>query len=188
MITLFNKIRIERFQKKYGINNVRRLKTNPIPAVILIILVLIGINLLWSYTLYVSDFLYWFVDLLKLTKVLKLKFLSQKKYYDYVAYFVFAYIAISLAIDIFLIVSGHLLLEIYFTADKIFFYRFGIMGKGLRTFSMGSGDLSYSIKTGFLRKAMGLERIIIHTPGGENITSPFIYQLQKGPLLGMLMA
>ncbi len=83
----------------YGTALFDKLASNPLPIWLLFSLITYVLILLGKYIPYLASFLIWFVKTLEITKILKIPFLDNDLYYQYLALFGYIYISVSLLWD-----------------------------------------------------------------------------------------
>lgn len=171
----YEKQKEKNFQKQvsyFGTAYFHKLKTNPIP--VLFILAFYFCILLGSipYVSYLGDFLFWFVSILEITKVLKIPFLDEIRYYHYLSLFVYIYLLFALLLDISKLLRG-LSKEVYLVQKEIWILEQVSFGKKLRKLQIGQEPFSYE-HSGLL-DILGLNRFRWKISTEDTISSPFFF-------------
>ncbi len=117
----------------FGTSLYEKISPNLIPQYILVIAVGCFLFLLYQYIHILSDFLFWFVGILEITKVLKIPFLDHLKYYQYLSLFVYFYLSFSLLWDVAGLLSK-LNVNVYLIRNEVWIIRKKGIGHSLFKF------------------------------------------------------
>ncbi|TGL61865.1 hypothetical protein EHQ58_04425 [Leptospira ognonensis] len=171
----------------FGTSLYEKINPNRIPLIVISGLVSFFLFLLFQYIHYLSDFLYWFVGILEITKVLKIPFLDNMKYYEYLSVFVFFYLAISLLWDLSNLLTNWST-RIYIIRDEIWMIQKHGFGEKLTKFKYSPEETQVEwIHSGILNY-LGLNRIFWKKGEKELARSPFFFPYGKNiPVLNKIL-
>jgi len=178
----FRESQIKRKNAYFGTSLYEKLLPNPLPHWILIgvcgfVIFYLSINIH-----YLSDFLFWFVGILEITKVLKIPFLDHIKYYQYLGMFVFFYLTFSLLWDLSSLLSKWST-KIYVIRDEIWKIENYGLGAKLTKFSYSPEEIQVVwIHSGIL-DYFGLNQISWKKGDQVLATSPFFFPYRKNKVL-----
>lgn len=171
----------------FGTSLYEKIYPNPIPLLVISGLVFLFLFLLFQYIHYLSDFLYWFVGILEITKVLKIPFLDQMKYYEYLSIFVFFYLALSLLWDLSALV-GNWSTRIYLIRDEVWMIQKHGFGEKLTKFKYIPEDTQVEWVHSGVLNYLGLNRIFWKKGDQELARSPFFFPYGKNkPILNKIL-
>ncbi|RHX78669.1 LIC20162 family protein [Leptospira yasudae] len=163
-----------------------RLRINPIPPILVTLIVfavLYGCFLAGELS---ALYLQKFTDFLLIPKVLNLPILQDKRLYLAVGYLTFGYIGLAFVIDWVRFIGRTCFTFVSLKGETLFLETRGLFGKNVFQWNLKQNGIQLVHKTGFLRRLLGLERILIVTPdlrsegiASENgLHSPFFF---RGP-------
>ncbi len=177
-----NEYKIRRQNSFFGTSLFEKLIPNPLPSMV-IIAIAIGILAFLLFNIhFLSDFLYWFVGILEITKVLKIPFLDNMKYYEYLSLFVFFYLSISLLWDL-SILLGKWSTAIVLIRDEIWMIQSEGFGKKLTKFRYTPEKIQIEWEHSGLLNYLGLNRIHWKTENQTLARSPFFFPYGKNKIL-----
>jgi len=166
----FRDLQRKRRLSYFGTSEVLTLQGNPLPVLLLLVGCFAIIYFLARLAPYLSQFLYWFVQTLEITKILKIPFLDNFLYYEYAGLFAWVYLSLSLLWD-----TASLWKQwstrVYLVGEELWFLEALFLGKRLRKFPLGSLDLLY-VHGGVL-DLLGANRIQIASP--SKLSSSFFF-------------
>lgn len=155
----YSEYRSKKENKYYGTAVFDKLKTNPLPILLVAIFALFLFILSIRYIHYLGDFFYWFVNVLEIPKVLKIPFLEELKNYHYLSLFVYFYLVFSILLDV-----SNLFIKLskksVFLKGEIWQIEQTLFGKELKKYDLSSKELNIRLKHGFLYDYFGLNQII----------------------------
>ncbi len=186
MLSYIKRFRNQRLQKIYNLPDLVYYPVNYIPPILMAIFVVFFLNFIHPYFSYIHEFLFWFVDILKLAKVLKLKFLTEKKYYEYLAQGIFYYIALSILWDFLRYFFSMVLGEIFVHRKTVYSHKLKWGDIEIKNFPLSQGLYRIVIKTGLWRKWLGMERITIFQGDKVVLRSPYLFHINKQGLQELL--
>ena len=186
MFRLYGRFRRKRISKLYDLYNIQLFVTNPLPPLFFACGSVLALIFAWRYSHYIGDFLFWFVDLLQLAKVLKIGFITQKHYYDYVSHAVYAYVALAFLLDVRRFLAENLLRDVFFKNGRFYVHRFGFLNHRLLVLDVKRQNVTVELRTGFLRRMLGLERVRLTVPGQDDVLSPFLVSMKKNNMADIL--
>ncbi|MBM9500682.1 hypothetical protein JWG44_10530 [Leptospira sp. 201903071] len=171
------------------------LKINPIPPILMTILV--GGILYVCYLLGGLSALYLqkFTDFLLIPKVLNLPILQNPLLYQSVGYLTFGYIGLAFILDWIRFINRTCLTRVSLKGDLLSVETRGFFGKDVSHWNRKQSGVRIIHKTGVLRRLLGLERIRIVAPDlrSENVTSqsgilsPFFFRGQNRNFVSSLL-
>ncbi|XDD52414.1 hypothetical protein AB3N59_18950 [Leptospira sp. WS92.C1] len=167
------------------------LKINPIPPIVMtgiVLIVLYGCYLLGDLS---AVYLQKFTDFLLIPKVLNLPILQNPKLYQAVGYLTFGYIGCAFVLDWIRFIGKNCMSKIALKGHFLVLETRGIFGKDVFQWNRKENGIQIVHKTGFFRKLLGLERILILTPdlrsegisSKNGIVSPFFFRGQNQSLI-----
>ncbi|TGK01865.1 hypothetical protein EHQ53_15470 [Leptospira langatensis] len=168
-----------------------KLQNNYIPPAIAVLLYLVFIWYLYPVKDLVSLWIFKFVELLQITKVLKLSLLTDKRLYDYTALVIILYIGFAFFLDLFRFLSKNLLQKLSWDGEAVVFSRWGLLGKITVRWNPNQTGLQILHKGGWVRKILGLEKILfrVNVTGTEESTlaeSPFFSSTRNNAFLSSI--
>ncbi len=188
-LNIFNFLHVrrkQRIQALYDVYNFRLLRTNPLPPLVIAAGILL---VLFAGMFYVDDFaglMRNLVGLLRFDKVLKLAILSSPEFYLNIAWLVYAYVAISLLLDLRRVHQRQFARDVFAVNDRLYIHQEGLVNHGLREFNLNSPDISLQVRTGLIRELLGMERLVIHIRGDRTIFSPYLWRPRGEPPVDLL--
>ncbi|TGL58783.1 LIC20162 family protein [Leptospira sarikeiensis] len=165
-----------------------KLKINYIPPVLALLLYGVFLAYLLPFRATVSGWIFKFVELLQITKVLKLSLLTDKRLYDYTALFIVSYIAFAFFLDLVRFLKKNLF-QIFVTEEsRLIVTKWGFLGKETIRWNPDQTGLQIHHKTGWIRSILGLEKLSfrIHITETENsilAESPYFFSRSNSPFL-----
>ncbi len=178
LIFWFNEYRAKKKVRFFGTSIYEEIRPNHLPSVIALILCFGFLTLFALNIHYLGDFLYWFVALLEITKVLKIPFLDQIKYYQYLSLFVFFYISVSLIWDL-----GSLLSKwnqrVYLLKTEIWLIKSSGFGKKLTQFPREQAGIHVEWNHSGITDYLGLNRLVWKKDGETLCSSPYFFPYGK---------
>jgi hypothetical protein len=162
----------------FGTSLYERLVPNPLPQITLLAIAVITIILLFQNIHYLNDFLFWFVSILEITKVLKIPFLDQVKYYQYLSLFVYFYLILSLLWDLSAILDKWSS-KIYLIRDEIWMIQKHGFGDKLTKFRYLPEEIQVEWNHSGILNYLGLNRV--YWKKGEQVLaiSPYFFPYGK---------
>ncbi|EMJ99320.1 hypothetical protein AB3N61_17785 [Leptospira sp. WS58.C1] len=157
-----------------------KLKINYIPPFFAILVYGVLLFYLFPFWTLVSTWIFKFVELLQITKVLKLSLLTDKRLYDYSALFVISYIAFAFFLDLIRFLRKNLF-QVFVTEDnRLAVTKWGLLGKEIIRWNPDQTGLQIHHKSGWFRSLLGLEKLSfrIHLSETENSVlaeSPYFF-------------
>ena len=166
----------------FGTSLHEKIEANPLPQVFLLIFASGFFYLFLLNIHYLSDFLYWFVGVLEITKVLKIPFLDHIKYYQYLTLFFFLYISISLLSDVATLL-GKLNTKLYLVKNEIWMIKRHGLGDKLTKFTNATDNIQIEwVHSGSLN-FLGLNRIVWKKEDHILAHSPYFFPYGKNKKL-----
>ncbi|ABZ96065.1 Hypothetical protein LBF_4243 [Leptospira biflexa serovar Patoc strain 'Patoc 1 (Ames)'] len=162
----------------FGTSLYDELHSNPLPSLVLIIGATSFFYLSLPYIHLLGNFFFWFVGVLEITKVLKIPFLDELRYYHYLSAFVYFYISISLLIDVSQLLSKWNIRTV-FVKNELWQIKHSWLGKKLNQHSLEAEGLSLSYEHGGLSDYIGLNRLVWEKDGKILIVSPYFFPNRK---------
>ncbi|TGL41368.1 LIMLP_18675 family protein [Leptospira perdikensis] len=162
----------------FGTSLYDELTINPLPSLLLIVTSILFFTYTLPYAFYLGKFFYWFVGVLEITKVLKIPFLDELRYYHYLSVFVYFYIATSLLMDISRLLNKWNRRTVFVKNEIWQIQRFGF-GKKLNKFNLESEGLQLGFEHGGLSDYLGWNRMVWEKDGETIITTPYFFPYQK---------
>lgn len=157
-----------------------KLRINYIPP--LFTTAVFGVFLFYLFPLrtLVSTWIFKFVELLQITKVLKLSLLTDKRLYDYTALFVISYIAFAFFLDLVRFLRKNLFQTFVTEENRLAVTKWGFLGKETIRWNPDQTGLQIHHKSGWFRSLLGLEKLSfrIHLSETENsilAESPYFF-------------
>ncbi|TGL55655.1 hypothetical protein EHQ59_04395 [Leptospira kemamanensis] len=162
----------------FGTSLYDELTSNPIPSILLVIGSICFFYFTLPYIHYLGHFFYWFVGVLEITKVLKIPFLDEVRYYHYLSVFVYFYLSISLLVDI------SKLLNLWnkrtvFVKDELWQISHHGFGKQLNQFKLKEEGLVFTYEHGGLNDYLGWNRMLWKKNGVVLMSTPFFFPFRK---------
>ncbi|PJZ76587.1 LIC20162 family protein [Leptospira neocaledonica] len=157
-----------------------KLRINYIPPFFVILIYGVFLFYLFPVKTLVSTWIFKFVELLQITKVLKLSLLTDKRLYDYTALFVISYIAFAFFLDLVRFLRKNLF-QIFVTEEnRLAVTKWGLLGKETIRWNPDQTGLQIHHKSGWFRSLLGLEKLSfrIHLSETENSVlaeSPYFF-------------
>ncbi|XDD48411.1 hypothetical protein AB3N60_18915 [Leptospira sp. WS39.C2] len=162
----------------FGTSLYDELKLNPLPSVLLIFGSTLFFYLSLPYIYYLGNFFFWFVGVLEITKVLKIPFLDELRYYHYLSVFVYFYLSVSLLIDISRLLSKWNRRTVIVKNELWQISQSGF-GKKLNQYKLDADGLSLTYEHGLLSDILGLNRLVWMKDGKELFSSPYFFPYRK---------
>ncbi|TGM45540.1 LIMLP_18675 family protein [Leptospira vanthielii] len=162
----------------FGTSLYDELTVNPIPSLLLILATVLIFTYSLPYAFYLGKFFYWFVGVLEITKVLKIPFLDELRYYHYLSIFVYFYIATSLLIDVSRLLNLWNRRTVIVKNEVWQIRRFGF-GKKLTKFNLETEGLELGYEHGGLSDYLGWNRMIWEKNGKTIFTTPYFFPYKK---------
>ncbi|TGK03968.1 hypothetical protein EHO59_10615 [Leptospira semungkisensis] len=168
-----------------------KLINNYIPPILAILAYFTFIWYLYPIKDLVSVWIFKFVELLQITKVLKLSLLTDKRLYDYTALAIFLYVGFAFFLDLFRFLNKNLFQNLSWDGEALIFSRWGLLGKITVRWNPNQTGLQILHKGGWVRKILGLEKILfkVNVSGAEESTlaeSPFFSSKKNGQFLSSI--
>ncbi len=162
----------------FGTSLYDELTLNPLPSIVLIIGVTLFFYLSLPYIHHLGNFFFWFVSVLEITKVLKIPFLDELRYYHYLSVFVYFYIAVSLLIDLSRLLAKWNVRTV-FVKKEVWQISPSGLGKSLNRYQFDADDLSLSYEHGGLSDYLGLNRLLWKKNGNVLFSTPYFFPYRK---------
>jgi hypothetical protein len=166
----------------FGTSLFEKINPNPFLQLFISLAMASGIYFLFKNIHYLSDFLFWFVGVLEITKVLKIPFLDNIKYYQYLSIFVFFYLVISLLWDLSRILSK-LGVNIYLIRDEIWMIEKKGFGNKLTKFRYLPEDIQVEWHHSGLLNYLGLNQVFWKKQEILLAFSPYFFPYGKNKAL-----
>ncbi|TGN00096.1 LIC20162 family protein [Leptospira dzoumogneensis] len=165
-----------------------KLKINYIPPVLAIAAYGVFLSYLFPFRATVSLWVFKFVELLQITKVLKLSLLTDKRLYDYTALFVISYIAFAFFLDLIRFLKKNLFQTFITEENRLAVTKWGFLGKETIRWNPDQTGLQIHHKSGWFRSLLGLEKLSfrIHINEAENSVlaeSPYFFSKSNSDFL-----
>ncbi|GBF40568.1 LIC20162 family protein [Leptospira johnsonii] len=156
------------------------LRINYIPPFFGILVYGVFLFYLFPVRTLVSTWIFKFVELLQITKVLKLSLLTDKRLYDYTALFVISYIAFAFFLDLVRFLRKNLFQVFVTEENRLAVTKWGLLGKETIRWNPDQTGLQIHHKSGWFRSLLGLEKLSfrIHLSETENSVlaeSPYFF-------------
>ncbi|MGJ4747912.1 LIC20162 family protein [Leptospira sp. SA-E8] len=157
-----------------------KLRINYVPPFFAILVYGAFIFYLFPFRTLVSTWIFKFVELLQITKVLKLSLLTDKRLYDYTALFVISYIAFAFFLDLVRFLRKNLFQVFVTEENRLAVTKWGLLGKETIRWNPDQTGLQIHHKSGWFRSLLGLEKLSfrIHLSETENSVlaeSPYFF-------------
>ncbi|MEI7013393.1 LIC20162 family protein [Leptospira licerasiae] len=157
-----------------------KLRINYIPPFLAILVYGVFLFYLFPLRILVSTWIFKFVELLQITKVLKLSLLTDKRLYDYTALFVISYIAFAFFLDLVRFLKKNLFQSFVTEENRLAVTKWGLLGKETIRWNPDQTGLQIHHKSGWFRSLLGLEKLSfrIHLSETENsilAESPYFF-------------
>ncbi|PJZ24904.1 hypothetical protein CH352_12170 [Leptospira hartskeerlii] len=157
-----------------------KLRINYIPPFFAILVYGVFLFYLFPLRALVSTWIFKFVELLQITKVLKLSLLTDKRLYDYTALFVISYIAFAFFLDLVRFLRKNLFQTFVTEESRLAVTKWGFLGKETIRWNPDQTGLQIHHKSGWFRSLLGLEKLSfrIHLSETENSVlaeSPYFF-------------
>ncbi|MCW7492678.1 hypothetical protein ND861_08910 [Leptospira sp. 2 VSF19] len=166
----------------FGTSLYDELKVNPLPSLLLILFSVLFFTFSLPYIYYLGKFFYWFVGVLEITKVLKIPFLDELRYYHYLSAFVYFYIVTSLLIDISRLLNKWNIRTVFVKNEIWQIQRFGF-GKKLIKFNLETDGLELGYEHGGFSDYLGCNRLIWEKNGKTLFVTPYFFPYKKNKTL-----
>jgi len=173
-----NEYLIRKQNRFFGTSLYEEINSNPIPGIFVLIGAGFFLYVFAKNVHYLNDFLYWFVALLEITKILKISFLDNVKYYQYLSVFVYFYLSFSLIWDLGALLSKWNV-RLVFVKDEIWMLQNSGLGKKLTKFANKSENLSLEWSHSGLLNLLGLNQIVWKKEGKILGYSPYFFPYGK---------
>ncbi|EKJ85964.1 LIMLP_18675 family protein [Leptospira meyeri] len=166
----------------FGTSLYDELTINPLPSLLLITAVVLFFVYSLPYAFYLGKFFFWFVGVLEITKVLKIPFLDELRYYHYLSAFVYFYIATSLLIDVSRLLNKWNKRTVFVKNEiwQIQRYRFG---KKLIKINFEPNQIQLGYEHGGLSDFLGCNRMVWEKDGNILLTTPFFFPYKKNKII-----
>lgn len=157
-----------------------KLRINYIPPFLAILVYGVFLFYLFPLRILVSTWIFKFVELLQITKVLKLSLLTDKRLYDYTALFVISYIAFAFFLDLVRFLKKNLFQSFVTEENRLAVTKWGLLGKETIRWNPDQTGLQIHHKSGWFRSLLGFEKLSfrIHLSETENSVlaeSPYFF-------------
>lgn len=164
------------FRKKknydiFGSNSVEYLKSSFYINLILLAFFLLSVWFLSNSVSTISQFLFWFVQTLEVTKVLKIPILDNELYYEYLTSFGLFYLLVSLIWDV-TILWNKANNKMALVGESIWFWESKLFGSDLRSLPING---NWTWKQSTLRTIFGLHQLKFTFQNGTELSSPFFF-------------
>lgn len=169
---------IRKQNRYFGTAIYEEINSNPAPNILILACAGIFLYFFAKNVHYLNDFLYWFVGLLEITKILKIGFLDNVKYYQYLSVFVFFYLSLSLLWDLGVLLSRWNV-RLVLVKDEVWMIQNSGFGKKLIKFTTKSENLSLEWNHSGLLNILGLNRIVWKKDGQTLGYSPYFFPYGK---------
>lgn len=173
-ISQWKEFRSKKATAYFGTSLYDELTVNPLPSVLLITFAILFFAYSLPYAFYLGKFFYWFVGVLEITKVLKIPFLDEMRYYHYLSVFVYFYIAASLLIDVSRLLNRWNKKTVFVKNEIWQIQRFGF-GKKLIKFNLDDEGLQLGYEHGGLSDFFGWNRMVWDKNGKTLISTPYFF-------------
>lgn len=165
-----------------------KLRINYIPPALAILIYGIFLFYLFPIRTLVSSWIFKFVELLQITKVLKLSLLTDQRLYDYTAVFVITYIAFAFFLDLVRFLRKNLFQTFVTEESRLSVTKWGLLGKETIRWNPDQTGLQIHHKSGWFRSLLGLEKLSfrIHINEAENSVlaeSPYFFSKNNSDFL-----
>lgn len=181
-ISKWKEIQSKRETAYFGTSLYDELTINPIPSLLLITAVILFFVYSLPYAFYLGKFFFWFVGVLEITKVLKIPFLDELRYYHYLSAFVYFYITISLLIDVSRLLNKWNKRTVFVKNEIWQIQRFGF-GKKLIKVNFGTNEIQLGYEHGGFSDYFGCNRMIWEKDGKTLLTTPFFFPYKKNKII-----
>ncbi|EOQ86885.1 hypothetical protein LEP1GSC202_0110 [Leptospira yanagawae serovar Saopaulo str. Sao Paulo = ATCC 700523] len=182
LISKWKESKSKRETAYFGTSLYDELFSNPIPSILLVIGAFSFFYFSFPYIHYLGHFFYWFVGVLEITKVLKIPFLDEVRYYHYLSVFVYFYISISLLIDISKLLN-HWNKRTVFVKGELWQIRNFGLGKELSKFNLNEDGLVLTYEHGGLNDYLGWNRLIWKKQEKVIFSTPFFFPFRKNKMI-----
>ncbi|TGN08785.1 LIMLP_18675 family protein [Leptospira bandrabouensis] len=162
----------------FGTSLYDELTVNPIPSLLLILFAVLFFTYSLPYIYYLGKFFYWFVGVLEITKVLKIPFLDELRYYHYLSAFVYFYIATSLLIDMSRLLNRWNIRTVFVKNEIWQIQKFGF-GKKLIKFNLETDGVELGYEHGGLSDLLGWNRLVWGKNGKTLFVTPYFFPYKK---------
>ncbi|PJZ44224.1 LIMLP_18675 family protein [Leptospira brenneri] len=181
-ISKWKEFRSKREATYFGTTLYDELTINPIPSLLLILGTVLFFVYSLPYAFYLGKFFYWFVGVLEITKVLKIPFLDELRYYHYLSAFVYFYIAASLLIDISRLLNKWNTRTVFVKNEIWQIQKFGL-GKKLNKFDLNTEGLQLGFEHGGLIDYLGWNRLVWEKDGKTTFATPYFFPYKKNKII-----
>ncbi|MCW7483145.1 LIMLP_18675 family protein [Leptospira kanakyensis] len=162
----------------FGTTLYDELTINPLPSLLLILGTILFFTYSLPYAFYLGKFFYWFVGVLEITKVLKIPFLDELRYYHYLSAFVYFYISVSLLIDVSRLLKDWNRRTVFVKNEIWQIQRFGF-GKKLIKFDLNSDGYQLGLEHGGITDYLGCNRLVWEKNGESKFSTPYFFPYKK---------
>lgn len=166
----------------FGTSLYDELTVNPIPSLLLATATTLFFFYTLPYAFYLGKFFYWFVGVLEITKVLKIPFLDELRYYHYLSAFVYFYIATSLLIDVSRLLNKWNKKTVFVKNEIWQIQKFGF-GKKLIKFNLEDEGLQLGYEHGGFSDFLGWNRMVWEKNGNTLFTTPYFFPYKKNKVI-----
>ncbi|TGL20917.1 hypothetical protein EHQ46_10530 [Leptospira yanagawae] len=178
LISKWKESKSKRETAYFGTSLYDELFSNPLPSILLAL----GAFCFFYFSLpsihYLGHFFYWFVGVLEITKVLKIPFLDEVRYYHYLSVFVYFYISISLLVDLSKLLNQWNKRTVFVKGELWQIRNLGL-GKELSKFNLSEDGLVLTYEHGGLSDYIGCNRLIWKKQGKVLFSTPFFFPFGK---------
>ncbi|TGM77668.1 hypothetical protein EHR01_08665 [Leptospira mtsangambouensis] len=181
-ISKWKEIQSKKEAAYFGTSLFDELTINPIPSLLLITAVVLFFVYSLPYAFYLGKFFFWFVGVLEITKVLKIPFLDELRYYHYLSAFVYFYITVSLLIDVSRLLNKWNKRTVFVKNEIWQIQRFGF-GKKLVKVNFETNQIQLGYEHGGLSDYIGCNRMIWEKDGKTVLTTPFFFPYKKNKII-----
>ncbi|XDD44517.1 hypothetical protein AB3N58_17295 [Leptospira sp. WS60.C2] len=166
----------------FGTSLYDELTLNPLPSIFLILGSTVFFWVSVPYIHHLGNFFFWFVGVLEITKVLKIPFLDELRYYHYLSVFVYFYISISLLIDMSRLLAKWNVRSV-FVKNELWQISHSGLGKELNQYQLDAEALSLTYEHGGFSDYLGLNRLLWKKNGNVVFSTPFFFPYRKNKAL-----
>ncbi|EPG66125.1 LIC20162 family protein [Leptospira wolffii] len=167
------------------------LKKNYIPPVLAILIYAVSVWYFFPVKDFVAVWISKFVELLQITKVLKLSFLTDKRLYEYSSLAIVCYISFAFFLDLLRFLRTSLFHNLKWEGEKLVLSKWSWSGKETVRWNPNQPGIQILHKNGFFRRILGFERLVFFTnlsDAGTSIVaeSPFFFSKSNVSFLNPL--
>ncbi|MDF3820351.1 hypothetical protein P3G55_10595 [Leptospira sp. 96542] len=166
----------------FGTSLFEEIHTNPFPKLIVSLFIFSVLYLVIPYIHYLGDLFYWLVSILEITKVLKIPFLDELRYFHYLSIFVFGYLTVSVLFDVASLLNDWDV-KTYIVKNEIWQIKRVGIAKKLSKYSLKSETLQTELLHGSFLDFFGLNRLSWKQNGKVIYTTSFFSPKGKNKIV-----